>query len=146
SDLAPIATERATRARRGATIALVAVILQIVFGAIQRHLAMGLMLHIAAALVVAHVTMSAGIRTWGHFASSPILRRSGITVIWVVVLKCVRGFAAGVVRGAWESGHVSETVKVTVTTLHRGNGAVLLASVVALRLWLSRLLTPPATS
>jgi len=145
SDLSPIATERAARARRGATIAVVAVILQIVFGAIQRHLAMGLMLHIAAALVVAHVTMSAGMRTWGHFSSSPVLRRAGITVIWVVVLQFVLGFAAWVVRGAWESGHVSETVKVTVTTLHQGNGAVLLASVVALRLWLTRLLTPGVT-
>ena len=52
------------------------------------------------------------------------------------------GFAAWIVRGAWESGTLPEAVKVTVTTIHQGTGAILLASTVALRLWLSRLIEP----
>jgi hypothetical protein len=54
------------------------------------------------------------------------------------------GFCAWIARGAWTEGAMSAEWKVVLTTMHQGTGALLLASAVALRLWLSRRLTPAA--
>jgi heme A synthase len=141
---APVATPRAAGERRLASIALFAVICQIVFGAIQRHLAIGLMLHIAAAFVVVGLTLAAGIRAWGLHPDDRILSRAGAMVAVATAVQFCLGVTAWLVKGAWESGSLSEAWKVAVTTLHQGTGAVLLASVVALRFWLSRRLVESA--
>jgi cytochrome c oxidase assembly protein subunit 15 len=148
SDTSGTTTRRAAGERRLASIALLAVILQIVFGAIQRHLAIGLMLHIASAFVVAILLVASGIRAWGFYQEDRTLRRAGLTVVVMTVVQFALGFSAWIVRGAWENGAVSEAWKVAATTLHQGTGAIVLASIVALRLWLSRRLideVPPAT-
>jgi cytochrome c oxidase assembly protein subunit 15 len=144
SDASGTSTPRAAGERRLASIALVAVILQIVFGAIQRHLAIGLMLHIASAFVVAILLVASGIRAWGFYQEDTILRRSGLTVVVMTIVQFGLGFSAWIVRGAWENGAVSEAWKVAATTLHQGTGALVLASIVALRLWLSRRLIDEA--
>lgn len=143
-------TWRGDRARRASasaagewrltTIAVAALVVQIALGAIQRHLALGLMLHIVSALVVAALTIASGVRAWGLHPEEPILKASGLTVIFVTAAQLALGFSAWVAKGAWTSGGLSPEWTVFVTTLHQGTGALLLASTVTLRLWLSRLL------
>lgn len=141
SDRAPLPSRRAGADRRIATIAVAALLVQIVFGAIQRHLAAGLMLHIVFALVVAAITIAAGARAWGFYPNEAVLKRAGLTVIHATGTQLVLGFCAWMARGAAASGSLSLEWKVFVTTLHQGTGAVLLAAAVTLRLWLTRLLT-----
>jgi len=142
SDRPPLPSPRAATDRRVASIAVAALLVQIVFGAIQRHLAVWLMLHIVSAFVVAALSIAAGVRAWGFYPNEPQLRRAGLTVIHATGTQLALGFCAWIARGAATSGALSLEWKVVVTTLHQGTGAVLLASAVTLRLWLSRLLTP----
>ena len=142
SDRAPRPSPRAGTDRAVCTVAVVALVVQIVFGAIQRHLALGLMLHVVSAFVVAALSIAAGARAWGFHAEEPILRRAGLTVIHATATQLVLGFCAWVARGAFASGSLSLAWKVALTTLHQGTGALLLAAAVTLRLWLSRILTP----
>jgi cytochrome c oxidase assembly protein subunit 15 len=142
SDRAPLASSRARADATLASLAVLAVLVQIGFGAIQRHLALGLMLHIVSAFVVASLTIAAGVRAWGFHPHEPILKRAGLTVVHATAAQLALGFCAWIVRGAWTSGSMSAEWKVVVTTLHQGMGAVLLASTVTLRLWLARRLTP----
>jgi len=141
SNRAPLASRRAGADRRIATIAVAALMIQIVFGAIQRHLAAGLMLHIVFALAVAGLTIAAGSRAWGFYPNESSLRRAGLMVIHATWTQLALGFCAWIARGAATTGSLSLEWKVVVTTLHQGTGAVLLASAVTLRLWLTRLLT-----
>ena len=132
---------RAGADRRIASIAVAALVLQISFGAIQRHLAAGLMLHIVFAFVVAGLTIAAGLRAWGFYPDEPVLRRVGLMVMHATGTQLVLGFSAWIARGAAAGGVLSEEWKIVVTTLHQGTGAVLLATAVALRFWLTRALT-----
>jgi cytochrome c oxidase assembly protein subunit 15 len=142
SDRAPHPSPRARADRRIASIAVGALLVQIVLGAIQRHLAMGLMLHIVSAFVVAALTIAAGARAWGFYPQEPILKRAGLAVVHATATQLALGFCAWIARGAWTSGALSVEWKVVVTTLHQGTGALLLAATVTLRLWLTRLLAP----
>ena len=139
SDRAPVSSRTVGADRRLATVAAGALLIQIVFGAIQRHLAAGLMLHIVFALVVASLLIAAGSRTWGRYPSEPILKRAGLTVIHATGTQLALGFCAWIARGAATSGSLSVEWTVVLTTLHQGTGAVLLAAAVTMRLWLSRL-------
>ena len=142
NDRAPFPSSRARADRRIASIAVAALLVQIVFGAIQRHLAIGLMLHIVSAFVVGAATISAGVRAWGFYPNDPVLRRAGLLVVHLTAIQLALGFCAWIARGAWTSGSLSPEWKVVVTTVHQGTGAVLLAATVTLRLWLSRRLLP----
>lgn len=140
----PAASASAAADRRIASIAVVALSVQIALGAIQRHLALGLMLHIVSAFVVASLTIAAGVRAWGLHPDDPVLKRAGLTVVYATGTQLALGFCAWIARGAWTEGAMSAEWKVVLTTMHQGTGALLLASAVALRLWLARRLTPAA--
>jgi len=142
SDRAPLPSASARTDRRVASFAVAALLIQIVFGAIQRHLALGLMLHVVAAFAVAALTIAAGVRAWGSYPSQPQLRRAGLIVVHATGTQLALGFCAWIARGAWTNGSLSLEWKVVVTTLHQGTGAVLLAATVTLRLLLTRWLTP----
>jgi len=144
SDQPAAVSARARSERTMATIAVAALLVQIVFGAIQRHLALGLMLHIVSAFVVAGLTIGAGVRAWGLHPDQPVLKRAGLAVVHATGTQLALGFCAWIARGAWTNGALSVEWKVVVTTLHQGMGALLLASAVTLRLWLTRLLAPEA--
>ena len=133
-------TSRGTRAHGDetlATVAVVALLIQIVFGAIQRHLALGLMLHVVSAFVVAGLTIAAGVRAWGLNQDEPVLTKAGLTVVYATAFQLMLGFFAWIARGAATSGALSDDWKIVLTTMHQGMGALLLAAMVALRLWIS---------
>jgi cytochrome c oxidase assembly protein subunit 15 len=141
SDRPALPSGSAAADRRIASIAVVALLAQVVFGAIQRHLAVGLMLHVVFAFVVAALAIAAGARAWGFYPNEPVLKRAGMTVMHATGTQLVLGFGAWIARGAAASGAISIEWKVVVTTLHQGMGAILLASAVTLRLFLGRLLS-----
>jgi cytochrome c oxidase assembly protein subunit 15 len=121
-----------------ATLALVLVVVQIAFGAVQRHLAEGLLLHVTMAFLVAGNTIACGARAWGLHRGDRWVRLAGLLVVYATVAQFVLGVSAWLVRAAAESGTLSEGWRVVVTTAHQGMGACLLASVVVLRLWLAK--------
>ena len=133
------AVRSAASSERGlATLALTLVVVQIAFGAVQRHLAEGLLLHVAMAFLVAANTIACGARAWGLHAGDARVRRVGLLVVYATVAQFALGVGAWLVRSAAESGALPESWRIVVTTAHQGTGALLLASVVALRLWLAK--------
>jgi hypothetical protein len=140
-------TDRARGDRRFASVAVAALLIQIVFGAIQRHLALGLMLHIVAAIAVASLTISGGAPCGSVGNSYPAAAASEA--------RGPHGGARDVdPAGAWflrvdrsrdgDGRSLALEWKVFATTLHQGMGAVLLASTVSSDSLLSRWLTPKA--
>ena len=117
-----------------------AVAVQLVVGAIQRHLARGLVVHIAFAVVVLALALLHGSRLWGLYEGQPLLHRLGRLVITVAAVQVSLGILAffaiqfrveGVPRPAWD---------VLLTTAHQACGSVLLGCSVMGALWSRRLL------
>jgi cytochrome c oxidase assembly protein subunit 15 len=140
SERAPEIAASTPTDRSVATVAIVALVVQIVLGAIQRHLSLGLIMHIVMAFVAAGLAIAAGARAWGFHPNQPILKRAGLLLIYGAGFQLMLGFSAWVVRGAYEHGSLSLDWKVVVTTMHQGTGALLLAVAVCLRAWESRLI------
>ncbi|HZN54596.1 MAG TPA: COX15/CtaA family protein, partial [Candidatus Polarisedimenticolaceae bacterium] len=122
--------------RRWTGLAIGALLVQIVLGALQRHLAIVLMLHIGFAFVAGWLAISAGVRAWGRHEGDRRIGRAGLTVVYVTGAQLALGFGAWIARSAAASGALSPEWKIVLTTAHQGTGALLLASAVRLRAWL----------
>ena len=123
----------------GATL-VGAVALQLLLGAIQRHLARGLAVHITFAVVVLALALLHGSRLWGLYDGQPLLQRLGSLIMTVAAVQVSLGIAAffavqfrtpGVPRAAWD---------VVAATAHQACGSVLLGCSVMGALWSRRLL------
>lgn len=116
-----------------------ALVVQLVLGAAQRHLAWGLITHITLAAVVTMLAVIAGARAWGLYHGSWPVQRLGQVVIGVVSVQVALGIAAlAVTQGRAIVGSPT-TLEVTIATAHQATGAALLALSVALALWTRRL-------
>jgi cytochrome c oxidase assembly protein subunit 15 len=141
-DLVP-ESSRYARADRTLGVLLVSVVLvQLVLGAIQRHLGRGLLVHITFAVVVLALAFFLGSRLWGLYPRQPLMQRLGQALIIGGGVQIVLGFAAffavetrveGAPRAAWE---------VLLTTAHQAWGALLLGCAVMTATLTHRLLTP----
>jgi cytochrome c oxidase assembly protein subunit 15 len=58
--------------------ATVLLIVQLVLGAIQRHIAGGLHIHITLAVILILAVLTLGVRLWGIYTASSLLQRTGI--------------------------------------------------------------------
>jgi cytochrome c oxidase assembly protein subunit 15 len=135
-------TEAAPNASVGLTTALVgALVVQLVLGAIQRHLAWGLTIHITMAVIVAMIAVAAGIRTFALNPSSPPLPRLGKGVLHLIGLQLLLGLGAFIATNVDMGGGGFSIFAVTTATAHQWCGALLLAWSVALMLWSRRLST-----
>ena len=135
----PHGSPRASADRVLGLALLVALPVQLILGAVQRHLSWGLAIHITLAFVVAGLAIALGTRAWGFHPDLPPLRRSGLILAGAASLQFVLGFAAFVVTAATPSGSGWDVV---VSTTHQATGAVLLACAVAVALWHRRLVAP----
>lgn len=119
---------------------LVATLLvQLVLGAAQRHLAWGLIIHISLAAVVTMLAVIAGARAWGLYHGSWPVQRLGQALIGVVSVQVALGIAAlAVTQGRAIVGSPT-AAEVTLATAHQATGAALLALAVMLALWTRRL-------
>jgi cytochrome c oxidase assembly protein subunit 15 len=119
-------------------------VLQLVLGAVQRHMAQGLIIHISLAAVVVMVAVVAGARAWGLYHGARPVQQLGQWLMAVVAVQVTLGIAAlAVTQGRAVVGSPS-TLEVTIATAHQATGAFLLALSVALLLWTRRLFEPDA--
>jgi heme A synthase len=123
-----------------------ALVVQLVLGAVQRHLAQGLLIHITLAAVVTMLAIVAGARAWGLYRGVAPIDRFGQAVMAMVAVQITLGIAAlAVTQGRAVVGDPT-TLEVTMATAHQAGGALLLALAVALALWSRRALAPETGS
>jgi cytochrome c oxidase assembly protein subunit 15 len=121
-----------------------AVLVQLVLGAIQRHLERGLLVHIAFAAVVLVLAVVFGARLWGIYREQPILQRLGQLLAVVVVLQVMLGILALFAVDARGQAALPAAWEVILTTLHQGGGSLLLGCTVVSALASRRLLIAKA--
>jgi len=130
---------------RGFTVTLVVLlIVQLVLGAVQRHLMQGLLIHITLAVVVAGVGLACGVRAWGLYRDLPVLPRLGKLLLWAICVQILLGLGAAAMVGMYPRTGNPPTLQVLITTAHQAVGAFLLADAVLLALWSRRIATPGA--
>ncbi|HNX48544.1 MAG TPA: COX15/CtaA family protein [Thermoanaerobaculaceae bacterium] len=117
---------------------------QLGLGALQRHLASGLMIHITAAAVVAVLAVAVGLRAWGFHADLPPLPWCGKLLIGLVSTQVGLGLTALVARGGPDQQASHQGWRAIVTTMHQTTGALLLGAAVATLLLGLRLTRRPA--
>lgn len=113
---------------------------QILLGALQRHVAWGLHVHLTLGVIVALLVVAAGMRSWGLYENVRPVSRVGGWLAGLITLQLVLGVASYVAIGMKQPDSVPPWPIVAVTTLHQSMGAVLLACTTALLLWHHRLL------
>jgi len=117
-----------------------ALVVQLVLGALQRHLAQGLLVHITLAAVVTMLAIVAGARAWGLYGAVAPMGRLGQALTAMVAVQVTLGIAAlGVTQGRAVVGDPT-TLEITMATAHQAGGAVLLTLAVMLALWSRRVL------
>ena len=138
----PPQERRESGADRSLHIALVStLVFQLVLGAVQRHLAELIVVHVSLAAVVTVIAVAAGLRAWGLYQGEGPIRRLGRVLMTVVCIQVTLGIAAlAVTQGQAVVGNPT-TLEVTLATAHQACGAVLLAVAVMLMLWTRRLFT-----
>ena len=118
---------------------IVVVVVQLVLGAAQRHLAELLIVHISLAAVVILLAVMVGARAWGMFRGSWPVERLGKSLVVLASVQGILGIAALAVTGGEAMVGSPTTLAVTIATAHQATGAVILAVSVALTLWTRRL-------
>ncbi len=137
---APTATRSAGAERVLGNLVVAAVFIQLVLGAIQRHLARGLLVHITFAVVVLTLAAVYGARLWGLYGSQPLLQRLGRLLAAVAVIQVILGIMAVFAVQSGVAVAPPAAWQVLLTTAHQGGGSVLLGCAVAAALWPRRLL------
>jgi heme A synthase len=117
-------------------------IVQLVLGAIQRHLAGGLIIHITMAMFVFLLAMACGLRAWGMYKEQPQVQRAGKMLTHGVITQVVLGIGALIFKGIEKNAAEPSTLSVMIRTMHQAMGAFLLAGATMLVLWTRRLLKP----
>jgi cytochrome c oxidase assembly protein subunit 15 len=123
-----------------AGIFVVLLIVQLVLGAVLRHLSSMLLTHITMAVLVTVLAMVVGMRAGSVKPAPPLLTSLGAKLLIVVGLQILLGVGALVVTTMAEGITPRPLADVIVTTAHQANGAVLLALAVSVWLWTYRLL------
>ena len=119
-------------------------LVQLLVGALVRHVNLSLILHITLAVVVVLTALATAVRAWGLYGDQPMLRRFGVALMILTGVQVVLGVAALIVTRTWTGPH--PPIDVIVSTAHQAVGAALLALAAALTLWFYRLLSPDPTA
>lgn len=127
---------------RGLSVTLVGLlVIQLVLGAILRHIMHGLQIHITLAVVVISIAVVTGIRAWGLYPQLTRVARAGLLLACLAGVQLVLGLAALLATGA-NAGTAPTDWNLVLATAHQTTGALLLALAVYLMLWLHRLVVP----
>lgn len=132
-------TREGPRAPHGAVAAstglVVALVVQIVLGALLRHYAIGLYIHIGFAFVVVALAGLVGVRSWMMPDSAPALPKLGEWLVLITMAQLLLGMLA-LAGVTWTASVGTPTpFEVIVTTIHQTTGAAMLALSVATMLW-----------
>ena len=136
---------------------LIALLAQLGFGALVRHLTWALAklryelaaepadmvsaghwaltIHVTLAVLVALIAVAAGVRAWGLYERAAALRRSGLWLLAAVGCQLTLGVLALVVAGNDAPDNPPGLIDAVITTAHQALGAALLALAVLLLLW-----------
>ncbi len=133
---------RATAATdRSLSALLVAfLVVQLVVGALLRHVSRGLHLHLTLAVAVIMLAIAVGVRVWGMAVEVPVLPKLGRALTLLTGAQIVLGIAALIAVGATAGVTPRPALDVVLTTAHQAVGAGLLALAVMLALWTRRVL------
>lgn len=143
----PTKSPQTSTDRAFTALLLAFMLIQLLLGALLRHLDVGLMLHISVAAMVFFHTIATAARLWGLYgATHPSLKRLGIGLPVVVTLQLLLGITALVFRNTTTQYGEPTLADVTTTTAHQLTGAALLALVTATTCMTHRLLRPEETS
>jgi cytochrome c oxidase assembly protein subunit 15 len=119
---------------------VIMLLVQLVFGAIQRHVAEGILIHVTLAAVVTMFAVAVGARAWGLYHGVWPVQRLGQVVMGLVAIQVTLGIATlAVTQGRAVVGHPT-TIEVTLATAHQACGALLLAAAVLTAAWSRRAL------
>jgi cytochrome c oxidase assembly protein subunit 15 len=137
----------APRPRAGAARVLtgslvLALVLQLALGAVQRHMARGLVLHAALAMVVLALAAITSVSLVRLDPAQPLLGRRGAAAIAVTGAQVTLGVLALAAVMTRVPGAPRPLWQVVLTTAHQAVGSLLLALAVALWLSTRRLLVP----
>lgn len=108
-------------------------VIQLVLGALQRHLSWGLLVHVSLAVVVAaFAALGGGSLAVSAFAS---LRSLGRLLVVFASLQFLLGFLALWLRGYPAGPRAQSSWEVLLVTGHQAGGALLLALVTVITVW-----------
>ena len=124
--------------RRLGAVLVPLLVLQLVLGAVQRHMASMLLVHITMACIVAPMAIALGVRLWGLNPDRPGHRRIGIVLMAVTSLQVLLGVGAFAVTGSRVEAMDPPAWEVAIATAHQWCGAILLGSAVVAALWTRR--------
>ncbi len=126
-------------------LAVGAILVQLMLGAMFRHHGMKLLPHLVMAGVVTVVLLWTISRAFSQCGGMPRVQRPAVVLLLLLITQLTLGFAAYVTRVLW-SGHAAgpAVVMVATTVAHVSIGALLLATAVVLAVQISRHTTSPA--
>jgi cytochrome c oxidase assembly protein subunit 15 len=139
---APLASRHAPADRALGVLLVAVVLVQLVLGAIQRHLSRGLLVHITFAVVVLALALFLGARLWGLYTRQALLQRLGQALMIGGGVQVALGFVAFFAVETRVEGAPRATWEVLLTTAHQAWGAILLGCAVMAAAWTRHLLTP----
>jgi cytochrome c oxidase assembly protein subunit 15 len=115
---------------------------QVALGAAERHQALGIVPHIAGAMVASGVVLVTGIAVLTRFGSHTALRRAAIALIAITFLQVFLGIAAYMSRIITSGAARPMPVMIFWTVLHVATGALTLAAGVVLAIQVLRHVRP----
>ncbi len=114
-------------------------LIQLILGALQRHMQLLVWAHISVAAVLGPMAAWYGLRTWILNPGHPVRRKLGVLLLCAVTFQLILGIAAfaGTLLLQGKEGNDS-LFAITAATAHQWCGAVLLGITVATVLWNGR--------
>ena len=117
-------------------------LVQLVMGAIVRHVSGMLLLHMSLGALAFVLVLHTGARAWGLNLDRPVLQRLGLSAIGAVCVQILLGFTALLGISTTAAAGSPTALDVILTTTHQAMGAVVFALAVMLMLWTYRLCRP----
>jgi cytochrome c oxidase assembly protein subunit 15 len=119
-------------------VLVVLLVVQLVLGALQRHMELLLWVHIIMASVVAPLAVGYGLRTWMLNRSHPVRRKLGLWLMAVTGVQVILGLSAFAGTILLKGQDTSSLFALTAATAHQWCGALLFGFAVAALLWNGR--------
>jgi len=128
--------------RQLAPILVGVVWIQLILGALLRHLAVATLWHVSFAILVLLVAVSVGARNWGLYGGLPALRPTGRALTILIGVQLLLGTGAlAAVSGTPDPMDIPWW-EVAFATFHQMLGAAILGLAVLIMVWTRRLLQP----
>lgn len=117
---------------------VIAIVLQIILGAVFRHLGLALSFHVVFAFFVLGLAFFVGYRAWLRDESVPVLPKLGGWLMMTASAQLALGVLALIGVMMRRGAATPPALEVILTTAHQTFGAILLAVAVAFACWAAR--------